>query len=540
MAATHEMNDAVDRLRADYDATPYISNSFPQSAPGQLAAIAHLFGLDVPDVSSSRVLEIGCAGGGNLIPFAAAHPGARAVGIDLSQVQIEQGRARVGALGLDNLELIAGDIARMDLTGLGQFDFIIAHGVYSWVPDEVQNALLAAVRGALAPDGVCYVSYNTYPGWKSKEVLRDAMLLASGSSETPVDKVRAARGMVDFLEEVVPIDGVMSRVLEVSRDHALGFEDSYVLHDELAAFNSPCYFYELVGRAGAHGLAYLAEAHVETMIPANFGPKVDEYLRANCSGVQVLVEQYLDFVLNRMFRESLLVHAERAPHIEYDPRRSRLERFHLAAWVPPVNGPTRLDNSRQEYLESDGATLFTNDPGLKAALDTLSARWPWTVSRHELIAEVQARLETGGVTASANLADHVDNLMLVLILQGAARFRLDPVLPEPAPEPLRLAEASRRMVEVTRGQGDASTFNPWHETLILSALDSRLFPLLDGTRDAESLVEALLASAREHPIQIERNAHQIVDEAEVRAAIAEYVDALPQHLVELQLLRLPD
>jgi cyclopropane fatty-acyl-phospholipid synthase-like methyltransferase len=147
-------DDAVDQLRATYDTTPYTSNSFPQSAPGQLAAIAYLFGLEPPEVPSARVLEIGCAAGGNLIPYAAAHPQARVVGIDLSQVQIDHGRARTQALGLDNVDLIAGDVARMDLAGLGQFDFVIAHGVYSRVPAEVQEALLSAFRRLLAPEGV--------------------------------------------------------------------------------------------------------------------------------------------------------------------------------------------------------------------------------------------------------------------------------------------------------------------------------------------------------------------------------------------------
>jgi cyclopropane fatty-acyl-phospholipid synthase-like methyltransferase len=100
--ATDVFDDAVNQLREDYDRTPYTSNSFPQSAPGHLAAIAHLFGLETAEVSSARVLEIGCAGGGNLIPFAAAHPQAHVVGIDLSQVQVDQGRTRAQALGLNN------------------------------------------------------------------------------------------------------------------------------------------------------------------------------------------------------------------------------------------------------------------------------------------------------------------------------------------------------------------------------------------------------------------------------------------------------
>jgi SAM-dependent methyltransferase len=528
---------AVDALRSDYDTTPYTSNSFPQSAPGQMAAIAHLFGMSTPDVSRARVLEIGCASGGNVLPFAATHPEARVVGIDLSRVQIDAGRARAREMGLSNLELLADDVARLDLTTLGQFDFVIAHGVYSWVPPEVQDALLSAIGTSLAPDGVAYVSYNTYPGWKSKETLRDAMLLASGSSATPEDKVREAREMVEFLEAAAPADSVLAKVVAVARDHALGFGDSYLFHDELATFNAPCYFYEMVGRAGAHGLAYLGEAHQETMFPANFGPKVAEYVDAKCGGLQVLVEQYLDFALNRMFRESLFVHADRAPLVRHQPDRSRYRRLHVAAWVPPAVEPTALDHSRQEYVVAD-ATLFTNDPGVKAAMDALSARWPWTLSREELFDAVSARLASAGVPPNAQLADHLDDVMGVLIMQGAAHFRLDPVLPEPTSGRLRLEEPARRMAELTRSDG-AKTFNEWHETLELSPLDGLLVPLLDGTRDRDALIEALLASLRDHPDHLGPDGTPVLDEPTMRAALAEHVDGLPQRLKEMKLARIP-
>src|SRR5262249_54867387 len=212
----------------------------------------------------------------------------------------------------------------------------------------------------------------------------------------------------------------LARILAESREHALGYGDSYLLHDELETFNSPCYFYEMLERAGAHALAYLAEAHPEKMIPGNYRPKVAEYLNKKCGGVQVLVEQYWDFVADRTFRESLLVHAERAPQIRYKPHHSRYRRLHIAARLPPVDGPTRLDHSRQEYVYSDGATLFTNDPGIKAALDALTVRWPWTLSWQELVDEVQARLVSAGFNPSHNLSDHIDGLMEVLILQGQA------------------------------------------------------------------------------------------------------------------------
>ena len=244
--ATDDFDDAIDPLRADYDMTPYTSNSFPQSAPGQLAAIAHLFGLETPEVSSARVLEIGCAAG-------QPHPvcsGASAGAYRGHRFVASAGRPRAhprAGLGPQQLRAARGRYRVDESSGLGQFEFIVAHGVYSWVPAEVQEALLSAFRRLLAPEGVAYMSYNGYPGWKSKEILRDAMLLASGDSATPEEKVREARRMVDFLEEVSSADGVLSSVLAVSKAHAIGFGDSYLLHDELETFNEPCYFYEMLG-----------------------------------------------------------------------------------------------------------------------------------------------------------------------------------------------------------------------------------------------------------------------------------------------------
>jgi methyltransferase-like protein len=150
---------------------------------------------------------------------------------------------------------------------------------------------------------------------------------------------------------------------------------------------------------------------------------------------------------------------------------------------------------------------------------------------------VHARLVDAGLTPSDSLPDIVDNLMGVLVLQGQARYRLHPVLPEPASEPLRLDEKARRMVELTGNEGQASTFNLWNETHMLSPLDRHLLPLLDGTRDRNALIEALLTNHGDDPIAIECDGRQLPGEAEMRAAFAEYIDALPQHLAEMKLLR---
>jgi SAM-dependent methyltransferase/methyltransferase-like protein len=528
---------SVDQLQADYDTTPYVSNSFPQSAPGQLAATALLFGLETPPIPEARVLEIGCAAGGNLIPFAAAHPGANVVGIDLSPVQIDEGRRRVQAAGLDNLTLIVGDVASMDLSTVGEFDYVIAHGVYSWVPPHVQDAVLRAMGEVLTPNGVAYVSYNVYPGWKSKEIVRDAMLFASRASTTPEDKVYRARGMVDFLEEVAPEATPLARAVAEFRERDYGFGDSYLLHDELERFNLPCYFVDMVERAAGHGLAYLAESRPEVMFPGNYAPSVPRHVYEQSGGSQVLIEQYLDFVADRAYRESLFVHAERGPRIRYDLDRNRYGRLHFAARVMPVDGQTQLDASRQGYEAPGGSTMVTDDPGTKAAFDVLTEHWPWTLSAQELLREVQARLAVAGVDGSAGLEERVNHLLEVLIVQGLAKCRVDPVAPPPASAPLRLHEPFRRTAEATRRHREPYTFNFWHEIVDLSPLDGHLLALLDGTRHADALVEEMLAIARADLIRIEIDGIRLSEEAVLRDVMTQYVDALPVRLDEMKLLR---
>jgi methyltransferase-like protein len=527
---------SVDQVRAGYDAVPYDSDAFPQSAPGNLAAIAHLFGLDAPEVPNARVLEIGCAVGGNLIPFAAAHPQAHVVGIDLSQVHIDLARRNVEALGLKNLELLQGDVASMDLAPLGQFDFIICHGVYSWVPDNVQEAILAASHDSLAPEGVAYLSYNIYPGWKAKEIVRDAMLLRGGGKGTVDEKLGFARGMIDFLEGVAPADSVLAKALAEYRAIAKISRDYYLVHEYLETFNAPCYFLEMLECAKEHDLAYLADATPSTMFAHNYGDNIARPLLNECGHSQVLLEQYLDFVINRAFRQSLFVHAERAPQIRYQLDRSRLGRLHFASFVPPVDGESRLDDSSQAFGEAGGPTLVTQNPAAKAALEELTARWPSTLSRQELQDAVQARLGAAGIEPAANPQEAVDELLGFLIARGQVRYRLDPVLLEPLSTPPRLDEPVRRMAELARGNANARTFNIWHETLTLSPVDGHLMPLLDGTRDRDALVEALLEFDREDLIRFERDGQRLTG-PELRTAAAEYIDEIPKRLAAMKLFR---
>ena len=529
------MDELIDQVQAEYDAVPYESHAFPQSAPGQLAAMAHLFGLDVPDVSTARVLEIGCSAGGNLIPFAMWHPEARAVGIDLSPVQVEQGRKLIEELGLSNIELVQGDISRFDRETLGQFDYIVCHGVYSWVPDSVQESILKAFRSLLAPTGVAYNSYNVYPGWKAKEIVRDAMLLRGGAKGTPEEKLSYARGMINFLEEVAPGDSVLAKAVSDFKVLEANSKDYYLTHEYLEAFNSPCYFLEMVTAAGENDLIYLGDTQMSTMFAGNYGDKVAEPVLKECGHSQVLVEQYLDFAVNRAFRQSMLVHAERAGEIRYQIDRARYADLHFAAFVPSRD-EVRLDDSAQEF-GGENESLVTRDPRVKVALEVFNERWPWTLTRAELIDGVRERLATVGVDPVAEIDSGIDDLIDFLVVRGLTRLSLSPVSPELGSEPFRLYEPARRMAEITRSDAAPYVYNVWHETVPLTTADSLMLSMIDGEHDSDSMVAELVAAALAGTARFERDGAPIVEEAELRAAVTEYVNDAPKRLDQMRLAR---
>src|SRR3954467_8219921 len=158
-------------MTTPYDRIPYPPRMHPQAPPDRLATMARLFGLDAPPLETCRVLELGCGEGGNLIPAAFSLPQASFRAIDLSPSAVATAAATARDLQLTNIDVQPMDIRDFPVDA-GAFDYIIAHGVYSWLPPDVRERLLGICRDHLAANGVAYVSFNTYPGHRLREIAR--------------------------------------------------------------------------------------------------------------------------------------------------------------------------------------------------------------------------------------------------------------------------------------------------------------------------------------------------------------------------------
>ena len=299
----------IERQSNRYDEIPYPAAAYQQSGLVRLETIAKLFGMEPRDIRHSRVLELACADGSNLIPMACAFSESAFVGVDLSAREVRAGQELIAALGLANIELRHCDIRQVDHS-LGAFDYVIAHGIYSWVPAEVQEKILTICREQLHDNGVAYVSYNTYPGWRMRGMLRDMMMYHGRKFDDPKKQIEQARALVQWLGELVRSEtNPYGMLIKSELEQMQNWQDAYFWHDSLADINEPIYFHEFIKRAETHGLQYLAEAQFPSMLASNYAGPISDAL--NQLGRDIIeMEQYMDFVRNRMFRQTLLCHRE--------------------------------------------------------------------------------------------------------------------------------------------------------------------------------------------------------------------------------------
>lgn len=525
------MNTSVSEAANDYDAVPYESHPYWQSSPDGIGAIARLFGLRCAAPRHARVLELGCASGGNLIPHAVRNPEAQYLGVDYSLVQIEEGRRRIEQLGLSNIALMHASIAELP-DDLGEFDYIIVHGVYSWVAPEIQAAILRTCKERLKPDGVAYVSYNVYPGWKTREIMRDAMLFHTRNIDDPAQRLGHARGMAEYMQQIARPGSMFKHVMDAEIEAVQNGTGSYLLHEYLEEHNRPCYFREFAAQALSHGLGYLGDGMLASMFPANLGDDAAQRLN-NVAHNQVDLEQYMDFLSNRVFRQTLLVHEGAQKHMRRDLGRAQLEHLTFFGHFQHQVGEDGRAAMPPTWKGGWGGNIQPGSVTQQTLVDVLNQAFPGSVTAAALEQAVRHAAEASEQAVEPAI-DELYAVVRALIARGMIRIRTTALHIARTPGELPMADwLARKDVEA----GRAHTTSPLHEPAALNIIETLILPLLDGKHDHAALVEHLLTEEAKDVVQFhDSNQQRITLADKVRVCAEEHVALALQVLANRGLL----
>ncbi|NQV79571.1 MAG: methyltransferase regulatory domain-containing protein [Alphaproteobacteria bacterium] len=479
MSGKPDAGYAEESLKKSYDQLPYETRARRKTHPDTLATLATIFGLPAPPIARARILEIGCGPGENLLAIAHALPDASCVGIDFSAPQIAQANALAESIDTKNAQFICCDFN--ELSGsFDSFDYVIAHGVLSWIPPERHGELIATCSQCLGSGGLLFLSYNTLPGWHQRQVVRDFLLRETTDIADIGAKVRHAREALSSLAaRVGSMNWTYGHIIQDECDNVAKLGDSYLAHDLLETFNSAFYFADILRRTAEQDLHYVAEAAFEAMVPDTYPQAIADAMRATANLEQR--EQDLDFLINRSFRESIFVKTLR-PSAQPDQR--SLTKLLVASSLQRL--PDRADKPGTAVYRSPGGTEISVNPGAaQTALDGLATHYPEPRSLEEIVGPIQqarhAALEPNEILALINTLFAAFSRGLISLHSARPRIRA-----HPGPHPIASALARNQSIGGTR------VTTMLLDNIELDDSDCRaILRLLDGRHDLPAMVRAL-------------------------------------------------
>jgi methyltransferase-like protein/cyclopropane fatty-acyl-phospholipid synthase-like methyltransferase len=490
--------------------------------------MGRLFGLNVVPPSSARVLELGCADGANLLPMADHAPNARFLGIDGSQVQITAGQRALAASGLKNVELRHQNILEFPASE-GKFDYIIVHGIFSWVPEPVRQKILQICSAHLSENGVAYISYNALPGWNMRRSLRDLVKFHAGGLADPKAKVQQTRAIVKFLADSVPTENNAYGMFLKAEMEAMGKQaDNYLAHDILEEENTAFYFYEFAMRAGRHGLQYLGEPGLSQMLAANFPDNVRDTLLKVAPNA-VAQEQYMDFLRNRFFRQTLLCHASQKLNRQVDA--STMVHFSFQSLFKRPEGAVDLTQGVSVgFATNAGAIINTTDTFLKAAIKALAESAPSILTYQDILktARRTARAVLGAVPPNQDeIEEHtLRSNLLNLCSKGFVEVLTEPVRVSAVVPPKPYLSGLVRHQAM-----NARLITNWlHVGVPADIFAKFVMKACDGTRNRDEIVSALIHEVQAGKLSVKEGDKPVTAEARLKTLLAPQVDTVLQRL----------
>jgi methyltransferase-like protein/cyclopropane fatty-acyl-phospholipid synthase-like methyltransferase len=518
-----------------YDEVPYESYPYSQSQPEHLSTLASLFGMEPTAPNSSRILELGCASGGNIIPLAIRYPKAKIIGVDFSKVQIEIAQKQVKDLGLNNIEFHHASIADID-NSYGKFDYIIAHGIISWVPEPIRQKMFDICGELLTETGVAYISYNAFPGWNMIKSIRDMMLYHGSNFASIGDKLQQAKLFLGFVKEA--LDGSEVPYAQIIKQEAQlisNQRDNYIRHDHMEEENKPYYLYEFVAEAAKRGLQYLGDSSLSSMYLGNMAASIVEKL----SQVNDIVrtEQYMDFINNRRFRSTLL--CRNSVKLNRSLNNEDMKKFYLSFNLTPevpFDSTVNLEDSSQTlkffFNNNKESFLSTSSSLMKAILYTFAENLQNPLKIDQLSKLANDKLPNA---KRVDIKNELLNNALRLVLSGYISISNDPescaTEVGSAPKVYKLARYQAEHTPVMW------VTNLKNQAVFINIFDKFAFRYMNGKNTKDQIVDLIIDNhILKGDLILSKDNKKIEDRGDIRIEVLNVMEQTISNAIKTSLL----
>lgn len=496
-----------------YDEMPYHGYPFEYNRPENLKTVAALFGVDAPKLETARILELGSSDGRNLFRFAETYPKSYTLGVDLSKVEIENGQKVLDKLKLKNLDLKAMSITDLD-ESYGKFDYIICHGVFSWVPDFVRDSILEVSKKLLNKNGLAFISYNTLPGWNMINSVRELMMYHSENFSNVSDKIVQSRAALNFIQESLEgHETPHAQFMQTSAKHMADKEDHYIRHEYLAEENQAFYFNEFIEKAREKDLEYVGDTDVQRMYIGNLPQKAMEKLGAINDIVRS--EQYMDFITNTQFRCTILTH--KGTNISRNINDDTIQKFNYFCNIKPLDEKINIeDDSKATFYINNNKkrTVETSAPAMKAVLYTLYKNLGNPLSVDEIIKESSKLVsKVSKEIIKQNIFANFGNL----IFSGTTKYVLDkPLSVYKISNKPKISKLAMLQIQIPNYNGAYWITNSMNQVVQVQPHLVGIVQYIDGKNTIDQIKEKTFIDLKEDKIYVNENDQKITDEAKLK------------------------
>lgn len=463
-----------------YDSVAYPGRAFAQTHPDRLAVMATLLGMTPAPVEQCRVLELACGDGSNLIPMAYGLPKSEFYGVDLAAKPVARANAIINRAGLRNIRIEQMDLRDLD-DRLGKFDYIIAHGVYAWVPPDLQEKILSVCCANLAERGIAYVSYNTDPAGAVRLLLREMMQFHAARARASADPVKTTKEFAAAILEIAEDGSAWKTFLQHEFKLMFDRDDRVTFHDDLGECFTPVSFADFSARASRHGLQILAEPNVKSLLQPDIGPERLEALNQLAGNDSLAFQSYLDFATYRRFRQTLLCHAN-VP-LRRDRILQQTEKLLIAS---PLHMTAEQPAGTFHFANTRGhGTIQTNNPHFVRVLRRLEEIWPRAVPCSELLNSLPASIPE---SQQNNLRNELLQTLLGLAAPNLLELRAHEVCLSAG---VSARPTASLLARLQAEEGSLITTLLHLHVELEDELGRKFLTLLDGTRTREALADAI-------------------------------------------------